>query len=142
MEQIVKNREVVLASYANEGPVTDDHLKIRETQLNLNACKEGEVAVQNMWASVDPYLRWLMWESKTFSFDNFKLDQPIVSHMVGKVAVSANAAFKVGDVVTGLYEVSEYSIVGGSNLKKLDPNLVKPSDYFGPLGTHLPFHCN
>ncbi|XP_057822946.1 uncharacterized protein LOC131035288 isoform X1 [Cryptomeria japonica] len=135
MEQVVKNREVVLLSYSNEGPVTDDQLKIRETQLNLNACKEGEVVVKNMWASVDPYLRWLMKEPNTTLYmDSFKLDQAIVSLMIGKVVVSANPEFEVGDLVTGAYQVSDYSIVGESKLRKIDTNLAKPSDYLGPLG--------
>lgn len=40
MERMVRNKQVVLVSYANEGLVTDDHVKIRESQLNFNACKE------------------------------------------------------------------------------------------------------
>ena len=60
--------------------------------------------------------------------------QPIANGMVGKVVVSAHAGFEVGDLVTGFYDVSEYSIVGGSMLIKLDPNLAQPSDYLGPLG--------
>ncbi|XP_057822118.2 2-alkenal reductase (NADP(+)-dependent)-like [Cryptomeria japonica] len=147
MEKMVRNKQVVLVSYANEGPVTDDHVKIRETQLNLNACKEGEVIVQNLFVSVDPYMRWRMKEEITWRkkeetnwgryFDNFKLDQPIVSLSVGKVVVSANSGFEVDDLVTGMLEVAEYSIVvsvQGSMLMKLDPNLALPSDYLGPLG--------
>ncbi|GLJ22395.1 hypothetical protein SUGI_0421550 [Cryptomeria japonica] len=136
MEHMVKNRELVLVSYTEEGPVTDDHLKIRESNFNINGCKEGEVTVQNMWVSVDPYIRWLIKEpARALYFDTFKLNEPITSPMVGKVVFSANSGFEVGDVVTGMYQVSEYTIVEGSALRKLDTNLFKPSDYLGPLGT-------
>ncbi|KAH9318785.1 hypothetical protein KI387_020554, partial [Taxus chinensis] len=135
MGHLLKNRAVVLVSYANEGPVTDNHLKITETQLDINACKQGEVVVQNMWASVDPYLRWLMKDSNALlNIDSFKLDQPIISIMIGRVVASANAEFQVGDVVSGIYGVAEYSILGGSSLRKLDTNLYKPLDFLGPLG--------
>uniref|UniRef100_A0A0C9RVZ0 TSA: Wollemia nobilis Ref_Wollemi_Transcript_10095_1329 transcribed RNA sequence n=1 Tax=Wollemia nobilis TaxID=56998 RepID=A0A0C9RVZ0_9CONI len=135
MESIVKNREVVLVSYFEGGPVTEHHLTIRETQMDINGCKEGEVAVQNLWIAVDPYIRWLM-ESpdRSIYFQNYELNQPITSDVVGKVVASAYLGLEVGDMVTGIYQVSEYSIVAGSSLKKLDTRFVKPSYYLGPLG--------
>ena len=50
---------------------------------------------------------------------------------------SANPGFEVGDLVSGLYQVSEYAIVQGGDLRKLDTSVAKPSDYLGLLGTIL-----
>eukprot|EP00253_Pinus_taeda_P016314 PITA_16314 len=138
-QQIVPNRELILVEYANEGPVTDAHLKIRETQLDIKSVGKdgspGDVAVQNLWISVDPYLRQLMKESVDgLYFPNFQLNQAIHSGLVGKVLASANPAFKVGDIVSGFYQVSEYAIVPGGNLRKIDTSIAKPSDYLGLLG--------
>lgn len=139
MEQRVPNRELILVAYANEGPVTDSHLNIRETQLDLGSVgkdgSSGDVAVQNLWISVDPYLRRLMKESDDGLYlPSFPLNQAIRSILVGKVVASANPAFEVGDVVSGFYQVSEYAIVPGGHLSKIDTSVVKPSDYLGLLG--------
>jgi NADPH-dependent curcumin reductase CurA len=80
MEQIISNRELILVAYANEGPVTDAHLKIRETQLDVGSVGKdgspGDVAVQNLWISVDPYLRQLMKQSDDGLYmPSFQLNQ-------------------------------------------------------------------
>lgn len=140
MEQIVSNREIILVSYADEGPVTDVHLKIRETQLDIgNVGRDGspgDVVVQNEWLSVDPYLRQRMKQPNDGLFlQNFQLNQAIKSRAVGKVVSSANSKFEVGDLVTGLYEVSEYAVVPAGILRKMDTSVAKPSYYLGLLGT-------
>nr|ABR16193.1 unknown [Picea sitchensis] len=139
MEQIISNRELILVAYANEGPVTDAHLKIRETQLDVGSVGKdgspGDVAVQNLWISVDPYLRQLMKQSDDGLYmPSFQLNQVIRSASVGKVVASANPAFEVGDIVSGFYQVSEYAIVPGGGLRKIDTSVAKPSDYLGLLG--------
>uniref|UniRef100_A0A0D6QVZ8 Enoyl reductase (ER) domain-containing protein n=1 Tax=Araucaria cunninghamii TaxID=56994 RepID=A0A0D6QVZ8_ARACU len=134
--QTVKTKQVILVSYANEGPVTGDHLKTRETQLNVNGCKEGEVAVQNLWISVDPYLRLLMKEVNTgLPSQNFTLGEPIVSRSVSKVVASANPEFHVGDIVLGYSQVSEYATLSGSGLTKLDAHVAPLPYCLGLLGS-------
>ena len=152
----VNTAELILAAYANEGPVTGAHLKIRETQLDIgNVGRDGspgDVVVQNVWISVDPYLRQLMKETNDgLYFQSFELNQvclaiilniflPTVcistvatsfllllvqvirSGSVGKVVASANPEFEVGDIVFGFFEVSEYVIVQGGVLRKIDRN--------------------
>jgi len=66
---------------------------------------------------------------------------------VGKVVASANPAFEVGDIVSGFYQVAEYAIVPGGDLRKIDTSVVKPSDYLGILGKFLDLnirmsHCH
>jgi len=140
MEQTVPNKQLLLVSYVDEGPVTEAHLKIREAQLDIgNVGKDGspgDVVVQNEWISVDPYLRQRMKQSNDGLYiQNFSLNQAIESRAVGKVVASANSAFEVGDIVSGLYQVSEYAVVPGGVLRKIDTSVAKPSDYLGVLGT-------
>ena len=108
--------------------------------------------MQNVWISVDPYLRQLMKETNDgLYFQSFELNQvclaiilniffPTVcistvatsfllllvqvirSGSVGKVVASANPEFEVGDIVFGFFEVSEYVIVQGGVLRKIDRN--------------------
>lgn len=63
--------------------------------------------------------------------------QAIKSVSVGKVVTSVNSEFEVGDLVSGFYEVSEYAVVPGGILRKIDTSVAKPSDYLGLLGTFL-----
>ncbi|KAH9318784.1 hypothetical protein KI387_020553, partial [Taxus chinensis] len=117
-------------------PLTAEHVKIRETTLDIESVGKDEVVVRIQWVSIDPYLKWFFKnQSKDgLYFDSLKLGQPIISLSVGEVVASANPGFEVGDVVTGMCVVAEYNILGGSSLRKLDTNLAKPSDYLGPLG--------
>lgn len=55
-------------------------------------------------------------------FQSFELNQVIRSGSVGKVVASANPEFEVGDIVFGFFEVSEYVIVQGGVLRKIDRN--------------------
>jgi len=139
MEQTIPNREIILVSYADEGPVTDAHLKIRETQLDIgNVGRDGsagDVVVQNVWISVDPYMRHCMKKSNDGLYlQNFQLNQAIKASSVGKVVASSNSEFEVGDLVAGLLQVSEYAVVPGGILRKIDATVAKPSNYLGLLG--------
>jgi len=63
--------------------------------------------------------------------------QAIKSILVGKVVTSVNSEFEVGDLVSGFYQVSEYAIVPGEILRKIDISVATPSDYLGLFGTFL-----
>ncbi|GLJ21108.1 hypothetical protein SUGI_0385840 [Cryptomeria japonica] len=135
-ETIVRNKQVILASYSNEGPVTQDHLNVIETQLDIKGCKHGEVTVKNMWISVDPYLRARMKNLGTGLFlQSFKLGQPIVSRSVSKVVASADGQFKEGDIVYGYCDVAEYAVLSGSGLTKLNADVAPLPHYLGLLGS-------
>eukprot|EP01018_Ginkgo_biloba_P009014 Gb_37324 [translate_table: standard] len=142
-KRVVRNKQVILVSYADEGAVTADHLQVRETQLDVQSLgrdgSSGDVVVENLWVSVDPYLRHRMKQSNHGLYLNsFQLHQPIVSRSVAKVVASANPQFKVGDIVTGFCEVSEYAMVDGGSLTKVNTNdVAQPSHYLGVLGIVL-----
>eukprot|EP01018_Ginkgo_biloba_P009019 Gb_37323 [translate_table: standard] len=140
-KRVVRNKQVILVSYADEGAVTADHLQVRETQLDVQSLgrdgSSGDVVVENLWVSVDPALRHRMKQSSHGLFPNsFQLHQPIVSRSIAKVVASANPQFKVGDIVLGTCEVSEYAMVNGGSLTKVNTNdVAQPSHYLGVLGT-------
>eukprot|EP01018_Ginkgo_biloba_P009022 Gb_37319 [translate_table: standard] len=140
-KRVLRNKQVILVSYADEGAVTADHLQVRETQLDVQSLGRdgfsGDVVVENLWVSVDPYLRHRMKQSNHGLYLNsFQLHQPIVSHSISKVVASVNPQFEVGDIVLGICEVSEYAMVDGGSLTKVNTNdVAQPSDYLGVLGT-------
>eukprot|EP01018_Ginkgo_biloba_P009021 Gb_37320 [translate_table: standard] len=140
-KRLLRNKQVTLVSYADEGAVTADHLQVRETQLDVHSLgrdgSSGDVVVENLWVSADPSLRSRMKQSNYGLYLNsFQLHQPIVSHSISKVVASVNPQFEVGDIVLGICEVSEYAMVDGGSLTKVNTNdVAQPADYLGILGT-------
>ncbi|KAJ7557377.1 hypothetical protein O6H91_05G124400 [Diphasiastrum complanatum] len=132
----VRNKQVILVSYP-KGWVTEDNFRIEETDMHLSlkpGC--GHVLLQTLWASVDPYLRGRMQESKGGLYAQpFQLGKPIVVRAVSKVIASDNQEFHVGEFVAGPISLGEYALVeGGQGLWKVDPNLAPLSYYLGLLG--------
>jgi NADPH-dependent curcumin reductase CurA len=88
---------------------------------------ENEVLVQNIYMSVDPYMRGRMRE-------DFSLGQVLAGGAVGKVVASNHAGFSVGDCVTNFSGWREYFISTGQDLTKVDVSLAPLSSYLGVLG--------
>ncbi|KAJ7555359.1 hypothetical protein O6H91_05G033500 [Diphasiastrum complanatum] len=131
----VRNKQVILVSYPKDW-VIEDNLRIEETDIHLSlkpGC--GHVLLQTLWASVDPYLRWRMQESKEGLYAQpFQLGKPIVVRAVSKVIASDHQEIHVGEFVAGPISLGEYALVeGGQGLWKVDPNLAPLSYYLGLL---------
>ncbi len=92
------NRQVLLKARPSGIPQAE-HFEIVETPLAEPA--EGQVVVRNLWLSVEPAMRG--WVS---SVGNYSEPVPIGGVMrsfaVGRIVASRSAAWRVGDVVTGL----------------------------------------
>ena len=88
---------------------------------------ENEVLVQNIYMSVDPYMRGRMRE-------DFSLGQVLAGGAVGKVVASNNPGFTVGDYVSNFSGWREYLTSAGSDLSKVDISLAPLSSYLGFMG--------
>jgi NADPH-dependent curcumin reductase CurA len=88
---------------------------------------ENEVLVQNIYMSVDPYMRGRMRE-------DFSLGQVLAGGAVGKVVASNNPGFTVGDYVSNFSGWREYLTSAGSDLSKVDISLAPLSSYLGVMG--------
>src|ERR1700720_1610082 len=70
---------------------------------------KGQVLVQALALSVDPYLRSRMTGLDNYYLPQFHLGEPIESIRVGRVVESHDSRYRAGDIVQGLIEWADYS---------------------------------
>jgi len=102
-------------------------------EVTLAAVNEGELLVQNVYMSVDPYMRGRMYDRKSY-FPPFQIGQPLEGGCVGRVIESKNEGFSVGDYVLAMLGWREYFVSGGDGLTKIDPSLAPVQSYLGAVG--------
>jgi len=102
-------------------------------EVALPAIGEGQILVQNVYMSVDPYMRGRMYDRKSY-VPPFQIGQPLEGGCVGRVIVSKNQGFNVGDHVLSMLGWREYYVSGGDGLTKVDPGLAPLPAYLGAAG--------
>ncbi|MCZ6789919.1 MAG: NADP-dependent oxidoreductase [Chloroflexi bacterium] len=91
--------------------------------------REGEVGVQAIWLSLDPYQRGRIRGGASYAAP-VELGEVITGGVVGRVIESRTPSFQVGDIVEGPLGWQEYALSDGRNLRKVDTTM-------GPLPTAL-----
>ena len=123
-------KQFVLASRPSGVP-TQDNFRLED--VDLPELKEGEILLQGMYYSVDPYMRGRMNDAKSYA-PPFQIDQPIRGGVVAKVVDSKPGKFKTGDVVVGMFPWMIDFIATEKELTKIDTSLAPASYYLGILG--------
>jgi NADPH-dependent curcumin reductase CurA len=100
---------------------------------DLKPIQAGEILLKSLFVSVDPYLRGRMNNSKSYVAP-FNVNDPISSGIVAEVMESNNEKFKVGNVVAGSLNWSEYQISQGEGIYKVNEKVSPLSVYQGILG--------
>ena len=70
-------------------------------EVTVPEIKEGEVLVQNLNMSVDPYMRGRMYDRKSY-VPPFQIGQPLDGTCVGRVMASKNDVLNEGDYVLSM----------------------------------------
>lgn len=118
------SKEIHLKSRPAGTPVADN-FELVETSVPDPG--EGEVLVQNIFMSVDPYMRGQMRE-------NWPTGQVLMGGAAGMVITSNHPDFNEGDHVTNGSAWREYFISNGQDLTKVDTSLAPLSAYLGVMG--------
>lgn len=126
------NRKVVLNSRP-QGEIQDGDLAIKEEPVR--DIRDGEVLVQTLWLSLDPYMRPRMNDSKGY-MDPIGIGEPIVGESVGRVIESKSDKYQVGDVVTCYSGWQEYCTFPGDApmVYKVDAGSVPLQAFLGVAG--------
>ncbi|REG86207.1 NADP-dependent oxidoreductase [Winogradskyella sediminis] len=124
--------KTILLKHRPEGKptVSDFEFTTEDTELTL---QDGEVLIEAVYVSVDPYLRGRMSDAKSY-VPPFELNQPIQSGVVAKVLESKNDAFAEGDFVSGMLDWKTQQVSNAEGLTKVDPSKAPLSAYLGILG--------
>jgi len=129
-KMIMTSKQIIFASRPKGMPVKDNFVF---EEYELPQINEGELLLQSMFISVDPYMRGRMNEAKSY-VPPFELGKPFMGGLVAKVIESRSANFKAGDVVTGMLPWREKMIVPEKHVQKIDTSIAPPSYYLGILG--------
>ena len=124
------SRQVIFASRPKGMPVPDN---FSFEEYELPQINDGELLLQSVFISVDPYMRGRMNEAKSY-VPPFEIGKPLMGGVVATVLESRSANFQAGDFVTGMLPWRERMIVPGKHVQKIDATIAPPSYYLGILG--------
>jgi NADPH-dependent curcumin reductase CurA len=123
--------EQIILAYRPKGIPTSGDFKIE--RVELGEIQVGEVLLQPLYYSVDPYMRGRMSDAKSY-VPPFEIGKPIVGGVVAKVLKSKADSLNEGDIVSGMLPWSELSITSVKGLQKIDTSVVSATYYLSILG--------
>jgi NADPH:quinone reductase len=103
------------------------------TQELLDPPEHGEVLLQSLFLSLDPYQRGRMNEAASYAA-SLQIGDPMPGSIVGRVLESRDPGFAVGDAVEAVLTWSDHHRVPGSVLRKLDETQAPLTSAVGLLG--------
>ncbi|MBY5385297.1 NADP-dependent oxidoreductase [Rhizobium leguminosarum] len=121
---------IVLASRPSGMPAAANFRLERETVRDL---AEGEILLQILYLSLDPYMRGRMDDAKSYA-KPIEVDGVMEGGTVARVVRTRNAVFNPGDIVLSHSGWQSHAISNGSDLKKLDPGEAPITTALGILG--------
>ena len=114
----LKSRPVGLPSAAN---------------FELAAPGPGEIQVQNLWMTVDPYMRGRMNDVKSYA-PPFALGKAMDGGAIGQVVASNDPSLKVGDLVQSGFGWREGFNAPAGAVQKLNPGALPVQAFLGAAG--------
>lgn len=123
-------RRIVLAQYPKAMPGHDD-LKLESFEPAKPA--EGEVVLETVYLSLDPYMRGRMSPAKSYAA-GVELGEVVTAEAVSRVVESHHPGFEAGDMVLARSGWQTHSVMKGEEMRKLDPSLAPVSTALGVLG--------
>jgi NADPH-dependent curcumin reductase CurA len=124
------SKEVQLAARP-DGEPKDSDFQIAE--VAVAAPGAGEFLVQNLWMSVDPYMRGRMMDRESY-VPPFQIGETMDGGCIGKVIESNNENFAVGDYVNSMNGWRELYVTDGAMVNKIDPAMGPIEANLGTLG--------
>jgi NADPH-dependent curcumin reductase CurA len=126
------NRRFLLVRRPNGAPVAEDFSLVSEALPEL---AEGQFLIRNHYASLDPAMRGWMDDAPSY-MPPIPLGTSVRASTVGEVVASKTADFPVGQWVSGLNAIEEYSVSqSGGFSAAIDPTIVpSPTNFLSVLG--------
>lgn len=124
------NRQILVAARP-EGMPKESDFKLAESPMPKPA--EGQALVQNVYLSVDPYMRGRLTGVRSYA-DPVNIGDVMLGGTVSKVVESRDPSLKPGDFVLGFLGWQDYAVAKAKDLQKLDPSMAPPSAALSVLG--------
>ena len=123
------NKQVVLDARP-EAMATTGHFRIEQVPVPVPV--DGEVLLQTVFLSVDPYLLRVIKGIPTYAPVN--PGDAMVGRAVSKVVESRHPEFEQGDHVLSYAKWQNYHVAAAQGLKKLDVGEIPASTYLSTMG--------
>jgi NADPH-dependent curcumin reductase CurA len=131
-QQQTRNKEVIFASRPKDRP-TEKNFRLQDCDYP-RLTKDGQVLVQSLYLSVDPYMRPKMTEVNSYT-EPYEEGQPMYGDTIAKVIDSRNNKFNKGDYVMGMLNWRLFDVISPEMFK---PRFVQKLDTKGlPLDVNL-----
>jgi NADPH-dependent curcumin reductase CurA len=125
----MRSREIRLAARpVGEPKPTDFEL----AEVDVPAPADGELVVQNLVMSVDPYMRGRMNDAKSYAAP-FAVGEAMYGGAVGEVVESMAESHKVGDIVLHFQGWRDYAVGPAASFRRVESG-PPPSYHLGVLG--------
>jgi len=127
------NRQVVLKSFVSGVP-TPEHFELTEEPVPEPGA--GQILVRNLYLSLEPAIRSRL-EGKAGYMPPIPIGGAIRGPTLGRIVESNLAGYRVGELLYGLNQWEDYSIVTPDTilLEKIQPKAGIPTSYYlGALG--------
>lgn len=121
---------IVLAARPHGEPKDSD---FRFEEVPLREPQDGEVSLQTLYLSLDPYMRGRMSAAKSYA-PPVEVGDTMVGATVSRVIESTVDRFSPGDVVLGYGGWQTHSVEPAKQLRLLDATVNPPSTALGVLG--------
>ncbi len=125
------NKQIIMKTRPVGMPILEN-FEIQES--SIPEIRHGEVLIQILWLSLDPYMRGRMSSAKSYAASLNEGDV-IVGGAVGRVIETKSPDYNKGDIVEGFtLGWQEYAIASPSSIRKVDPSLAPIQTAVGVLG--------
>ncbi len=123
-------QRIVLASRPTGAP-TEDNFRLESAELRDPG--EKEVAVENLYLSLDPYMRGRMDDAKSYA-KPVEVGATMEGGTVGRVIASNSPRFAEGDLVVGQFGWATHGVLPANQLRHAATDYAPPSASLGVLG--------
>ncbi|KAJ3341455.1 hypothetical protein HDU93_004856 [Gonapodya sp. JEL0774] len=132
----MKNTQVLFKSVP-VGWVKQEDFDVVEADFDLEAVGNGEndIVVENLYISLDPYMRGRMNVNTKSYAASWQIGQPCQAGGVSRVIKSRNPGFPVGSLVAAQVNWEEYTVIPNAapnpaRLRKIDENAGIPLSWY------------
>lgn len=109
------NKTLIYKKHPTGLPVPGEHLAVEDRPIDITSppSSEGELVLEILYSSLDPYLRGRMRDGSKKSYTSaFELEKAVFSDAVARVLLSGDeASFPVGALVVAELSIAEYARV-------------------------------
>jgi NADPH-dependent curcumin reductase len=128
--QDIQNQRVVLAARP-EGNLELSDFRIEDAAMPSPG--EGELLLETIFLSIDPYMRFWMRREKSY-YEPIEIGQVMVGATVSRVRRSHHPAWREGEWVLAFSGWQRFAVSDGTRLRRIDPDVAPPSTALGILG--------